>query len=99
MSQPNYTEAQVKALKGSGEIDLQAAKQFAQDWGKSPKSIIAKAVSMGVYTAQARPLKGAAKPRKADIVAAIAKATQADSLDGLEKAPAVALSNLLMAIK
>ena len=99
MSIPNYTEAQVKALRGSGKIDLQAAKQFAQDWGKSPKSIIAKAVSMGVYTAQARPLKGAAKPRKADIVAAIAKATQADSLDGLEKAPAVALSNLLMAIK
>ena len=99
MSIPNYTEAQVKALRGSGKIDLQAAKQFAQDWGKSPKSIIANAVSMGVYTAQARPLKGAAKPRKADIVAAIAKATQADSLDGLEKAPAVALSNLLMAIK
>ena len=99
MSIPNYTEAQVKALRGSGKIDLQAAKQFAQDWGKSPKSIIAKAVSMGVYTAQARPLKGAAKPRKADIVAAIAKATQADGLDGLEKAPAVALSNLLMAIK
>ena len=99
MSIPNYTEAQVKALRGSGKIALQAAKQFAQDWGKSPKSIIAKAVSMGVYTAQARPLKGAAKPRKADIVAAIAKATQADSLDGLEKAPAVALSNLLMAIK
>ena len=98
MSLPNYTEAQVKALKGSGKIDLQAAKKFAQDWGKSPKSIIAKAVSMGVYTAQARPVKGAAKPRKADIVAAIAKATQADSLDGLEKAPAKALSNLLMAI-
>ena len=53
---------------------------------------------MGVYTAQARPVKGAAKPRKADIVAAIAKATQADSLDGLEKAPAVALNNLLKAI-
>ena len=98
MSIPNYTEAQVKALRGSGKIDLQAAKQFAQDWGKSPKSIIAKAVSMGVYTAQARPLKGAAKPRKADIVAAIAKATQADSLDGLEKAPAVALNNLLAAL-
>ena len=98
MSIPNYTEAQVKALRGSGNIDLQAAKRFAQDWGKSPKSIIAKAVSLGVYTAQARPVKGAAKPRKADLVAAIAKATQADSLDGLEKAPAKALSNLLMAI-
>ena len=98
MSLPNYTEAQVKALRGSGKIDLQAAKQFAKDWGKWPKSIIAKAVSLGVYTAQARPVKGAAKPRKADLVASIAKATQADGLDGLEKAPAVALNNLLMAI-
>jgi len=32
------------------------------------------------------------------LVAAIAKATDAESLAGLEKAPAVALSNLLMAI-
>ena len=97
MTTPNYTEAQVKALKQG--VTLATAKQFAKDWRKSPKSIIAKAVSMGVYTAQARPLKGAAKPRKADIVAAIAKATQAESLDGLEKAPAIALNNLLMAIK
>ena len=96
MSLPNYTEAQVKALKQG--VTLATAKQFAKDWGKSPKSIIAKAVSMGVYTAQARPVKGAAKPRKADIVAAIVKATQADSLDGLEKAPMSALNNLLRAI-
>ena len=99
MSQPNYTEAQVKALKGSGEIDLQAAKQFATDWNKSHKSVIAKAVSLGVYQAEVRAKRATAKPRKADIVAAIAKATQAEKLDGLEKAPMLALSNLLMAIK
>ena len=96
MTTPNYTETQVKALKHG--VILATAKQFAKAWGKSPKSIIAKAVSMGVYTAQARPVKGAAKPRKADIVAAIVKATQADSLDGLEKAPMSALNNLLKAI-
>ena len=99
MSLPNYTEAQVKALRGSGKIDLQAAKKFATDWKKSPKSVIAKAVSLGIYQAEVRAKRATAKPRKADIVAAIAKATQADSLDGLEKAPASALNNLLMAIK
>ena len=98
MTTPNYTEAQVKALKQG--VTLATAKKFATDWNKSTKSVIAKAVSMGVYTAQARPVTSRVlHPRKADIVAAIAKATQADSLDGLEKAPAVALSNLLMAVK
>ena len=98
MSIPNYTETQVKALKGSGKIDLQAAKKFATDWKKSYKSVIAKAVSLGVYKAEVRAKRATAKPRKADIVAAIAKATQAEKLDGLEKAPMSALTNLLKAI-
>ena len=99
MSLPNYTEAQVKALKGSGKIDLQTAKKFATDWKKSHKSVIAKAVSLGIYQAEVRAKRATAKPRKADIVTAIAKATQAEKLDGLEKAPMLALTNLLMAIK
>ena len=98
MSLPNYTEAQVKALKGSGKIDLQTAKKFATDWKKSHKSVIAKAVSLGVYKAEIKATRTTAKPRKADIVAAIAKATQAEKLDGLEKAPMLALTNLLKAI-
>ena len=99
MSLSPYTEAQVKALKGSGKIDLQAAKKFATDWKKTPKSVIAKAVSLGIYQAEVRAKRATAKPRKADIVASIAKATQAEKLDGLEKAPMSALTNLLMAIK
>ena len=99
MSLSPYTEAQVKALKGSGKIDLQTAKKFATDWKKSPKSVIAKAVSLGIYQAEVRAKRATAKPRKADIVASIAKATQAEKLDGLEKAPMSALTNLLMAIK
>ena len=98
MSIPNYTEAQVKALKGSGKIDLQSAKKFATNWKKSPKSVIAKAVSLGIYQAEVRAKRATAKPRKADIVAAIVKATQAEKLDGLEKAPMLALTNLLKAI-
>ena len=97
MTTPNYTEAQVLALC-SQDVTLATAKQFAKTWNKSTKSVIAKAVSLGVYQAEVRAKRATAKPRKADIVAAIAKATQAEKLDGLEKAPMSALSNLLKAI-
>ena len=72
MSIPNYTEMQVKALREQ-DVTLARAKQFAKTWNKSTKSVIAKAVSLGVY--------------------------KAEKLDGLEKAPMLALTNLLMAIK
>ena len=98
MTTPTYTEARVKALREAKPVTLAVAKQFAADWNKSVKSIVAKSVSMGVYAAAERAERKGAKPTKADLVAAIAKATQADSLAGLEKAPAIALSNLLAAI-
>ena len=98
MSIPNYTEAQVKALLKAQPVTLAVAKKLAIDWNKSVKSIVAKSVSMGVYVAAERAERKGAKPTKADLVAAIAKATDSDSLAGLEKAPAVALNNLLMAI-
>ena len=98
MTTPNYTEAQVLALC-SQDVTLATAKQFAKTWNKSTKSVIAKAVSLGVYKAEIKAPRTTAKPRKADIVAAIAKATQAEKVDGLEKAPMLALTNLLMAIK
>ena len=98
MSIPNYTEAQVKALRDASPVTLAVAKQFAADWNKSVKSIVAKSVSMGAYKAAERAERKGAKLTKADLVAAIAKATDAESLAGLEKAPAVALSNLLAAI-
>ena len=98
MSIPNYTEAQVKALREAQPVTLAVAKQFAIDWNKSVKSIVAKSVSMGAYKAAERAERKGAKLTKADLVAAIAKATDAESLAGLEKAPAVALSNLLAAI-
>ena len=98
MSLPNYTEAQVKALRDASPVTLAVAKRFAIDWNKSVKSIVAKSVSMGAYKAAERAERKGAKPTKADLGAAIAKATDAESLAGLEKAPAVALSNLLAAI-
>lgn len=98
MSLPNYTEAQVKALREAKPVTLAVAKQFAADWNKSVKSIVAKSVSMGVYVAAERAERKGAKLTKADLVRSIAKATDSESLAGLEKAPAIALNNLLMAI-
>jgi len=98
MSIPNYTEAQVKALREAKPVTLAAAKRFAIDWNKSVKSIVAKSVSLGIYAAAERAERKGAKPTKADLVKAIAKATDAESLAGLEKAPAVALNNLLKAL-
>ena len=54
MSLPNYTEAQVKALREAQPVTLAVAKQFAADWNKSVKSIVAKSVSMGAYKAAER---------------------------------------------
>ena len=98
MQTPNYTPEQVTALKNASPVAIGQARIFAQDMGKSTKSIIAKCVSLGIYAAQPRKVSGGAKIRKADLVAAITRSTGADSLDGLEKAPAKALSNLLASL-
>ena len=54
MSTSDYTQAQIKALQAK-PVTLAIAKQFAADWNKSVKSIVAKSVSMGVYGAPSTP--------------------------------------------
>ena len=99
MSLPNYTEAQVKALRDASPVTLAVAKQFATDWNKSVKSIVSKSVSMGAYKAAERAERKGAKPTKADLVSEIKRALATDdSLEGLELAKAQALINLLKAI-
>ena len=95
-----YTSAQVKELKAIGSVDLQTAKKLAKTWGKSQASMIAKCANMGIYNAKPRYNKAgkSVKITKADLVKAIAKATQAQGIGELEKAPAIALNNLLKAI-
>ena len=97
MSIPNYTEAQVNALREAVPVTLAVAKQFAADWNKSVKSIVAKSVSMGVYAAAERAERKGAKPSKADLVRSIAESLDADSgsLDGLRGATTAALTALM----
>ena len=102
MSQPNYTPSMLAVINGYDAFNKATATEIADKIGKSPRSVIAKIKSMGLpYTVQ-RPVRkdGSAITRKAETVAAIAKALDMDlnDLDGLAKAPRSALIALLREI-
>jgi len=102
MSNPNYTPSMLATIKGYDSFNKEVATEIADKIGKSPRSVIAKIKNMGLpYTVQ-RPVRkdGSAISRKADTVAAIAKALdmELDDLDGLAKAPRSALIALLREI-
>ena len=102
MSKLNYTPEMLAVIKGYDAFNKATATEIAAKIGKSPRSVIAKIKSMGLsYTVQ-RPVRkdGSAISRKADTVAAIAKALdmELDDLDGLAKAPRSALIALLREI-
>jgi|TARA_R100000482_G_scaffold36433_1_gene12337 hypothetical protein len=101
-----YTDTQVAALHKAAEqfgtLNSEIAGKLADDLGQSKRSVIAKIGSLGLpYAAAKRPVKGTRATSKAEYVAAIAKALDADArdLDGLEKATARALSGLLASIR
>lgn len=100
-----YTSQQVAALedaaKANGTLNGELAAQLSADLGQSKRSVIAKIKSLGLpYTVAAKPVKGTRATSKAEYVAAIAKAldAEASTFAGLEKATAAALSGLLVAI-
>jgi len=101
-----YTEKQVAALQKAandfGILDGDIAAKLAADLGQSKRSVIAKIKSLDLpYRVAAKPVKGTRAISKAEYVAAIAKALDADAstLAGLEKATALSLSGLLAAIR
>ncbi len=102
MSIPNYTPEMLAVIAGYDAFNKATATEIADKIGKSPRSVIAKIKSLGLpYTVQ-RPVRkdGSAITRKAETVAAIAKALDMDlkDLDGLAKAPRSALIALLREI-
>ena len=102
MTQPNYTPEMIAVIAGYDSFNKETATRIALEIGKSPRSVIAKIKSMGLsYTVQ-RPVRKDGSPvtRKAETVAAIAKALDMDlnDLDGLAKAPRSALIALLREI-
>ena len=97
MKKVNYTAEQIAVLENAQPLNQAIAVELAEQLGKTSRSIIAKAKSLGLdYEVKVKPAKRVAAS-KADLVNAIAKAVDADdnSLTGLEKAPMIALSNLL----
>ena len=102
----SYETSQVETIQRAaqklGTLNGQIAGELAKEIGKSKRSVIAKIKSLGLdYTVAAKPVKGTRATSKAEYIAAIAKALDADasSFAGLEKSTALALSNLLAAIR
>lgn len=93
----NYTAEQESAIKAAAPMNLEKAKAFAEEWGKSWRSVVAKAISLEVpYQAQEKPAKRPAKETKSEIVEQIENALAAPvgAFAGLEKATIRALVSL-----
>ena len=100
MKKPNYTAEQIAVLKNAQPLNQAKAVEIAEEIGKTSRSVIAKAKSLGLdYEVKVRATKRVASS-KADLVRAIAKGLDADAsqFEGLEKATMTALSNLLSEI-
>ena len=100
MKKPNYTAEQIAVLKDAQPLNQAKAVEIAEQIGKTSRSVIAKAKSLGLdYEVKVRATKRVASS-KADLVRAIAKGLDADASQfaGLEKATMSALSNLLSEI-
>ena len=94
MENKNYTEAQEARMAEFDVIDAATAQELADEFGKNVKSVIAKAVRMGLYKAKERTSKTGGKiETKEEIVAEISELV-GKSLDGLEKAPKLVLQEL-----
>lgn len=91
VTEKNYSEAQEAILLAAGIIDNAKAIELANQLQKDVRSIRAKAVRMGIYKAAEKVSKTGGKVEsKESIVADIAKIV-GKNLDGLEKAPKLAL--------
>jgi hypothetical protein len=95
---PNYTpeqEAVIRAASEAGTLNLDAAKRIGAEIGKSPRSVIAKIVRMGLPYASKEPTTKDGQPvvSKANLVERIGEVVSGN-LDGLEKAPKPALQAL-----
>jgi len=94
----NYTPTRVEALRNAQPLNLEKAQSFSSEWGMSYRSIIAKALSLGLTYEKKAVVSSSSKPTKRDMVAEIEKALDADSLSGLEGASMRSLESLLMSI-
>jgi len=94
-----YTPTMIEGLRNAQPLNLAKAQTFASEWGVSYRSIIAKALSLGLTYEKKAVTSSSSNPTKKDLVAEIERALDAgESLTGLEGASMRSLSNLLMSI-
>ena len=93
----NYSQKMVAQMMESAPITRTVADSLASEFGLSVRSVISKAVLLGLYQKPAV-RKAASKSTKKELVEAIEKALQGEALDGLEGATTRSLSALLMSI-
>ena len=102
MKSVNYTPEMEQAITEASPLNIAKAKDLANKLGRKPRSVIAKAISMGLPYNAAKPARKDGTPvvRKAELVSAIEKSLSSDagSLVGLEKATRSALDMLLSEI-
>ena len=91
----NYSNAMVSKLNASAPITRTVADNLATEFGLPVRSVISKAVLLGLYQKPEAKAK-ASRTTKAEMVQAIEKALQGESLEGLEGASMRSLSALLM---
>ena len=102
MKSVNYTPEMEQAITEASPLNIAKAKDLANKLGRKPRSVIAKAISMGLPYNAAKPARKDGTPivRKAELVSAIEKSLSSSegSLVGLEKATRSALDTLLSEI-
>ena len=103
MIEKNYTSKMEAEIRENSPITYDVAVILAEKFGKTLRSVVAKACSMDsvVYIAKERVSKnGSDICRKADLVDEITRALDSDEdLTGLVKATKSSLENLLMSIR
>ncbi len=94
----NYTTKMIAIMDDRSPITRSVADDLAAEFGLPVRSVISKAVMLGLYK-KAEPKAKASRSTKAEMVQAIEKALQGESLEGLEGASMRSLSALLMSIQ
>ena len=94
-----YTPTMIEKMSKAQPLNLEKAKSFSAEFGYSHRSIIAKALSLGLtYEKKAVSASSSDRPTKADIVREIEQSLQGESLDGLQGASMRSLQALIMSI-
>jgi len=94
----NYTTKMISRMDEVSPITREIADTLSSEFGLPVRSVISKAVLLGLYQKPVARAK-ASRSTKAEMVQAIEKALQGESLTGLEGASMRSLSALLMSIQ